>query len=371
MRLRELIDIIHRLAPPDLAENWDNSGLQAGSPDQEITSVGLALDATPQTVEAAVAIGCDLLLTHHPLIFKPLKSIDTDSETGAVLKTALSAGLAIVAVHTNWDSAAGGVAAALADLLELTDREPLEPAVREFYKLVVFVPVGYEARLRRALFEAGAGAVGDYDRCWFETSGEGGFRTPEDGRPFIGEVGGETRTRESRLEVVVPPALVDRAVRAVRLHHPYQEPAFEFHPVKIPGRSQGPGLVGSWNPPRDLLAELTGTVGLSAFKWAGPRPDRVSRVALLPGSGGGYLPLARRRGAQALLTGDVSYHQALTAEGLGVTVVDLGHYETEWPGVERLARALTAELDRRRAGVVCRVLPQARAWHYAVSREIG
>lgn len=364
MLIKDFIKIIHRLAPPDLAADWDNSGLQVGSANRAVRRVGLALDATLETVASAVDKNCDLLLAHHPLIFRPLKNMQTDHGPAAVIKAAVKSDLTVFSAHTNWDSAARGVAPALAEVLELADGRPLEPAARDFYKLVVFVPAGYEGRMRRALFEAGAGQIGDYDRCWFAAPGQGGFGVPPDGRPFIGRPGQEARTRESRLEVVVPPALVEAAAEAVRSSHPYQEPAFEFQAVKIYGQGQGLGLVGDWNPPRDLLTELGRHLGFPAFKWAGVKPGRVGRVALLPGSGGDFGRLARQRGAEVLITGDVSYHQALEAADLGLTLVDLGHYETEWPGVRRLARLLSGELDCLNLDVECLLLEQRPAWNY-------
>jgi len=362
MLVSDIVKIIHRAAPPDLALEWDNCGLQAGSLKGEVTRVGLALDATFSTVAQALAGGCQLLLTHHPLLFKPIRSLDIDSDTGSLINTALSGGLTIFAAHTNWDSAAKGVAATLGGLLELENRRPLEPAGRDFLKLVVFVPAGYENVMRRALFEAGAGGIGEYDHCWFGASGQGGFRVPENGAPFLGCIGEETRARESRLEMVVPLHLADRAAGAVLKTHPYEEPAFEFHPAKIYGRNVGAGLLGEWNPPRELFAELR-RIG-HAYKWAGPEPGLVSRVALLPGSGGGYLGLAHSQGAEVLICGDAGYHQALEAQSLGITLVDMGHFETEWPGVRRLAGVLEAEFKRLEAGVECLVLDQSSAWHY-------
>jgi len=369
MLIRDFIKIMHRLAPPDLAAAWDNSGLQIGSLDREVRSIGLALDATVETVAAALARGCDLLLAHHPLIFHPLKNIIIDHGPGAVVKAALAGDLAVFSAHTNWDSAALGVASALAELLELSRCRPLEPAARTFQKMVVFVPAGYENRLRQALFEIRAGHIGDYDRCWFASSGEGGFGVPADGRPFIGQPGKEARARESRLEVILPPALAEAAARVVRERHPYQEPAFEFHEVKIYEPNQGLGLVGEWNPPRDLLAELGRHPGFRAFKWAGPTPGLVDRVALLPGSGGDFVRQARTQGARVLITGDVSYHQALEAADLGLTLVDLGHFETEWPGVTRLARLLKKNLDRSEPKVECLVLEQSPPWHYQAETQ--
>jgi len=366
MLVRDLIKIIHRVAPPDLAAEWDNSGLQIGSPDQPVRKIGLALDVTPQTLALALKAKCDLLLAHHPLLFKPIKNINFDREPGSLIKTAIAGGLTVISAHTNWDSAGRGVARALADLLELQNQRPLETALRDFYKLVVFVPVGYETQVREALFLAGAGRVGGYGKCWFGASGEGGYQAPEDGQPFIGQSGREARTRESRIEVIVPRHLTEAAAEAVLKHHPYEEPAFEFHSVKIYGRDQGLGRLGDWAPPRDVLAELSRVTGLTGFKWAGPRPERVERVALLPGSGGSFVRMAHGLGAQVLITGDVDYHEALEAEGLGLTVVDVGHFESEWPGVLQLARVLREEFERENIEVEWEVLNQSPVWHYEI-----
>jgi dinuclear metal center YbgI/SA1388 family protein len=360
--VKDVVRIIHRVAPPDLAADWDNSGLQVGDLNQPVRKIGLALDVTARTLDLALAARCDLLLAHHPLLFKPLKNILFDREPGSLIKAALSAGLSIISAHTNWDAAARGVAQALADRLELTERRPLEAVGRDFYKLVVFVPVGYENPLREALFQAGAGHVGDYDQCWFGAPGEGGYCVPDDGQPFVGQRGLAARTPESRLEVIVPRALAQAAAEAVLKHHPYEEPAFEFHEVKLFGRDQGLGLLGRWEAPRDLLAEV-GRVAQN-FKWAGPRPERVERVALLPGSGGSFIRTAHSLGAQALITGDVSYHQALEAESLGLTLVDVGHFEAEWPGVQQMARVLWEEFERKNYSVECEVLAQPPAWKY-------
>ncbi len=362
MLLKDFIDLMQRLAPSDLALDWDNCGLQAGSAGQTVSKIGLALDATAVTASLAIESGCDLLLSHHPLLFRPIKNIDFDREPGSVIKLAAENGLAVFSAHTNWDAAEKGVADALADVLELQERRPLEPVAREFYKLVVFVPAGYEDALRRALFEAGAGVIGDYDRSWFASSGEGGFRASPEARPFIGERGEKARARESRLEVIVPKNLAERAARAVWASHPYEEPAFEFQAVKTYRPGQGLGLIGRWPEPRDPFREAARLN--PHFKWAGPRPARATRVALLPGSGGSYMHLAKKLGAEVFITGDVDYHLALEAESLALTVMDLGHYETEWPGVLRLARRLNSEIKRLGLEVECRVLDQKPAWHY-------
>lgn len=363
MRLKYLAQIVQKIAPIDLACDWDNPGLQVGSPDQKIKRIGLALDATEKTLQAAAKAGCDLLFSHHPLIFKAIKKIDISSYPGTVIAKAISLGIAVFSAHTNWDSSSQGVAQALADRLGLEEREPLEPISRNFLKLVVFVPTGYEPQVREAVFKTGGGAIGDYDNCWFGSRGEGGYRAPMDGQPFIGDKGLKARTGESRLEIILPPSLADQAAAAVRASHPYEEPAFEFHSISVPGCGEGAGLLGRWPEARNLLRGLD-QAGFSSYKWAGPEPLAVSKVALLPGSGGDYLYLAKARGAEVLITADAKYNQALDSESLGLTLVDLGHYETEWPGVARLAEVLEAELKRMNLEVDCIVLDQTSPWSY-------
>ncbi|MGL4208346.1 MAG: Nif3-like dinuclear metal center hexameric protein, partial [Candidatus Adiutrix sp.] len=169
MLLGDILKIVHALAPPHLAAEWDNCGLQLGDLGQKIKRIGLALDATLETVAHALNNQCDLLLVHHPLFFKPIKSINLNKPQGAIVAQAMAGQLAIIAAHTNWDSAIGGMAHPLANLLGLKACRPLSLAGRKDYKLIVFVPVGHEERLRQALFDIGAGAIGAYKDCWFQS----------------------------------------------------------------------------------------------------------------------------------------------------------------------------------------------------------
>lgn len=362
MLVRDLLAIIGRVAPPGLAADWDNCGLQTGSSEQPVTKIGFSLDATPSIVTQALGSGCDVLLTHHPLFFKSFKYIDFSRGSGLIVRQALAGGLTVIAAHTNWDAASGGVAYALAQALGLINYTPLELASAEAYKMVTYVPTGHENKVREALFAAGAGGLGAYDRCWFAAEGTGGFRVPPEGQPFHGQPGQETTVKESRLEVMLPLNRAQAVVQALWSSHPYEKPAFELHRVKIFNKDEGLGLVGEWCPPRDLFTELD-RFG-APYKWSGPRPGLVERVALLPGSGGDFLGKAKSTGAEVLITADVSYHRALEAHDLGLTLVDLGHFETEWPGVLQLARVLESEIKRRGMEVECLVLSQNPTWNH-------
>ncbi|MDR1296806.1 MAG: Nif3-like dinuclear metal center hexameric protein [Deltaproteobacteria bacterium] len=338
MKVMDFLDIIERLAPADLALDWDNPGLQVGDASAEVAKAALALDPTSENIQKALDLDCQLLITHHPLIFKPLKKISLQDPLAAPVLLAASRGLSVVSAHTNWDAA--GVALELAGLLGLADVRPLEAQARTFLKLVVFVPPSHAETVRRTVFETGAGVVGGYGRCWFQSPGRGGFKVPAGAAPFSGKPGEEHETAEERLEIILPPGLREGVARAVAASHPYEEPAYEFHEIRTTGA--GFGVLGDWDPPRRcerILQDVLGPLGL----FAGPDPGAVSRVALLPGSGGDYVLDAKRAGAQLYVTGELGHHQALLAGEIGLAVYAGGHFETERPSMTRLERELRRE----------------------------
>ncbi|MGL4208794.1 MAG: Nif3-like dinuclear metal center hexameric protein, partial [Candidatus Adiutrix sp.] len=215
----------------------------------------------------------------------------------------------------------------------------------------------------------GAGAIGAYKDCWFQSLGQGGFTAPQSASPFIGLGGQVSQTDESRLELIVPQSLLSQAALAISKYHPYEEPAFEFHPIETYKQNEGLGLIGHWEPKlnfweklHEIFPKQAGQA--SSIKWAGPDPLNIQKVALLPGSGGSYAALAHSEGAQVLITGDVSYHQALDAMALDLTLVDIGHYESEWPGVIHLKNVLGEKLRALSQDVDCIMLPQDCPWKY-------
>jgi hypothetical protein len=243
--------------------------------------------------------------------------------------------------------------------LELKPLRPLEDRLEPLSKLVVFTPEGEPARnVRQAAFEAGAGVIGDYPECFFQAPGVGGFRVPAWGQPFSGVPGQAQEAEEVRLEVILPRRLKGAVARAVLAAHPYEEPAVDLYDVEVPGR--GFGLLASWSParePAEFLAAKLGPHGL----WAGPPPRPASLVALMPGSGGDFVAAAAAAGADLLVTGDVGHHHALLAEEASLPVFSAGHFQTERPGLERLAAELALRLRRsgREAEVELTVLPES------------
>ena len=347
-KVREIIKAVEMLAPPSLAEEWDNCGLQVGDPGAEVGRILVALTPLPEVFEEAEASGADFLLFHHPLIFRPLKSLDTATYPGDLLARAIRNGRAVYAAHTSYDAAPGGVSVALAEALELTG--PLEAISQRggLRKLVVFVPEECVDDVADALDDAGAGIIGDYRRCTFRTPGTGTFLPGDSSAPYVGDRGRLEKAPEVRLETVVPTHAVQRAVAAATEAHPYEEVALDIYPIAGHPEGCGYGRIGTL--PQTITAEelrehVSESLGFPARLVADPTPGRrIGRVAVLGGSGGSFIPEVAGR-ADAYVTGDLDYHDALLAESLGLAAIDAGHAATELPSLEPLARRLSKLVD--------------------------
>lgn len=345
--VKEIADSVERIAPPSLAEDWDNCGLQVGDPGGFVSRILVALTPLPEVFDEAEDLGADFLLFHHPLIFKSLKSLDTGSYPGNLAARAISSNLTVYAAHTSYDAAPDGVSVALARALGLA--EPLEVVVPRgaLRKLVGFVPEGHVDAVADALNEAGAGVIGGYTRCTFRVPGAGTFLPSKGTNPYLGQRGRLEKVEEVRLETIAPAHDANRAVAAAREAHPYEEIVFDVYPVEGHPEGCGYGRVG-WLPepltPEELNKHVSGSLGLPARLATDPDPSRrIERVAVVGGSGGSFITEAAASGAQAYVTGDLDYHDALLAESLGLTAIDAGHAATELPSLRPLARRL-AEL---------------------------
>ena len=347
-RVADIVGITNKIAPSQFAEAWDNVGLQVGDPAWPVSRIMVALDPGSPAVEAAIEARCNLLVTHHPFIFTPLKKISASDETGRLAMLALKHDLAIISLHTNYDITQGGVNDLLAGRIGLQEGIPLRiTGADEYLKLVVFVPKGFQARLLEALspFQA---PLGNYRDCSFQTDGIGRFIPAAGAHPFVGEVGVPQQEPESRLELLIPKGRLTGALAALKGAHPYEEPAFDVYQLLNPEGSRGLGRIG-------VLAEATTAgafalevkeaLGAAGVRLVGEPGRRVKKVALCGGSGASLLHDAARKGADLLVTGDVKYHEAREAEALGIAVLDAGHFATELPMVRGLADALVRSLQ--------------------------
>ncbi len=346
VKCRTIMAAMERLAPHELAAGWDNVGLLVGSPEQEISSLLVALDVTPEVAARAAAAGVDMIVVHHPLIFKNLKAIRTDTPPGRTLATLLAAGIAAYAAHTNLDAADGGVNDILAARLGLTDLRPLAAEGRErLLKLAVFVPEGHVEAVRTAITAAGAGHIGNYSHCTFQTPGTGTFLPLAGTKPFTGKQGQLEYAAEYRLETIMPAGVAAAVVDAMLKAHPYEEVAYDIYTLNNPGRAFGLGRVGRLAAPESFPAfsdRVKTALGLTQVKVAGPTDRQVGTVAVCGGSGADLLAAATTAGADVLVTGDVKYHEAMDAAAIGLTVVDAGHFATERPVLEAVAAHLAA-----------------------------
>jgi len=331
-KLSDILGIINKIAPATLAESWDNPGLQVGDPSTEVSRIMVALDATPTVIESALQADCQLLVTHHPLIFKPQKTISTTTTQGKSIHTAILGGLAIACLHTNYDIAGGGLNDLLSECLGLQNCSPLQLTTpQELVKLVVFVPDEHLDRIRVALFPF-TESLGMYHDCSFSTAGEGTF-TPGDGaKPFVGRVGTREEVREQRLELLLDRVQLPQALKALFAAHPYEEPAFDIYPLHNKGKEYGLGRIG-YLPEATTLVDYATRVamllGAQGTRFVGHPTDKLKKIAICSGSGASVMRSAVRAGAHVLVTGDVKYHEARDAEELGIALIDAGHFHTE------------------------------------------
>jgi dinuclear metal center YbgI/SA1388 family protein len=350
-RVSDIVGITNKIAPFEFAESWDNVGLQLGDPVSQVSRIMVALDPGAPAVEAAVEAGCQLLVTHHPFIFTPLKKISATDETGRLAIVALKNDLSIISLHTNYDIAAGGVNDLLAERLGVEGVSPLRVTGGDQYlKLAVFGPQGFEERLLQALSPVMA-PIGNYRDCSFQADGIGRYTAQAGANPFAGEVGTPHLEKESRLEFLLLKERLNAALAALKEAHPYEEPAYDIYPVLNRGAVRGLGRIGVLPEPTtagEFARSVKQRLAASGVRLVGEPGRRVKKVALCGGSGASLIHEASRKGADLMVTADVKYHEAREAEAMGIAVVDAGHFATELPMVEGLAAALRSALEAKR-----------------------
>lgn len=344
IKARDLIRLMDQWAPPVLAEKWDNPGMQAGNAEQPVRKVLVSLDLTKQNAQFAAENHIDMIISHHPFLFRGLKTVDLRTEKGQILQTLLTHGITAFAAHTNLDTAEDGVNDALAAALEMKNLRGFVPIrKRRMYKLVTYVPELQEERILAALKDAGAGQIGHYSGCAFSSAGLGRFCPGEEARPFCGERGKEHTEREARIETCVPEERVKAVTAALAEAHPYEEPVWDLYELADQGTWQTMGRIGEF--PREMTGEeallyVKEKLGLPVVKYAGPTGGAIRRAAVLGGAGAEFAARAKALGADLYITGDVKYHEAQEAAAMGLLVIDGGHFYTERVIIPSLAERL-------------------------------
>jgi dinuclear metal center YbgI/SA1388 family protein len=344
MQLRQVTEALDEIAPTRLAESWDNVGLLVGDPRAEVLRAMLCIDYTPEVACEAAGGQCELIVAYHPPLFHAVKRLSPPSTVFDAIKR----GVAIYSPHTALDVADGGTNDMLADALGLADRAPLRltDTKASQYKLVTFVPHEHLDRVASAMFEAGAGHIGDYSQCSFRSPGTGTFYGEEGTNPAVGQSGKLEHAAEVRLETVIPIARVSEILAALRRSHPYEEPAFDLVQLAASPEKVGQGRIGSLpNVERgELFARIRKELELSHLLIAGPQTGTVDRAACCAGSCGEFLEVAMRAKAGLFLTGELRHHDALKAAAAGVTVVCTLHSNSERAVLKRLKTRLEERL---------------------------
>lgn len=348
--VRDVCAAMDEIAPPALAQGWDNVGLIAGDLDAKARRVLLAIDLTDAVVREALAKKADVIVAYHPPIFKPIANLRAPGTSmDALVFRCIRAGIAIYSPHTALDAATGGTNDVLLDLCGVSEAKPLEyatSAVTTEFKLVVFVPGGDVEKVSQAMFAAGAGRIGDYTQCSFRIPGEGTFLGGESTKPTIGQRGKLETTDEFRLEVVVPAKRLPEVVAAMRATHSYEEPAFDLYPLANKPAA-GIGRIGKLTQPTTLsklARKLAAATRADAVQIVGRSAQKLTHVVTVAGAAGSLPFKVRLTPAHAIITGEIRHHDALTIHRIGCAAIALGHWASERPVLASVAKRLAERL---------------------------
>jgi dinuclear metal center YbgI/SA1388 family protein len=331
MKLAELCSYLDSVVPLSFQEGYDNSGLQVGMPGKEISSGMISFDVTEEVIDEACSAGCDIIISHHPLIFSNIKNIDGRTHIDRILIKAIKNDIAIYSSHTNLDVFRHGVSRKMAEKLKLKKIKVLSPLKKKLLKLVAYVPESHIEKVREAVFEAGAGVIGNYDQCGFTISGTGSFRGNEETSPFTGEKGKIHFEKELRFETVLFSHLKTRVIKALLDSHPYEEVAYDIYSLENDNIEEGLGCTGELAEPlgeEDFLKLISSVFQSKGIRYSKLAGKKIRKVALCGGSGSSLLEDAIKSQADAFITGDIKYHSYFDAENR-ILLIDTGHFESE------------------------------------------
>ena len=330
MKVKEITSAIEEFAPLHLQESWDNAGMQVGNPDSEVTGILLCTDVREEVVDEAIARGANMIISHHPLLFRGLKKIVGRTYQERIVAQAIKHDITIYCAHTNMDSTMGGVNFKMAEKLGLKNIRVLAPQQSTQRKIVVFVPIEAAAQVEKAMCDAGAGRLGNYDNCTYSMIGEGHYRPLDGAEPWAGNVGDIHHEPEIRLEVLVNKALCGKVVAAMLKAHPYEEPAFDIIALENVDKYAGLGVIGDIEPldAREFLERVKHAFEVKSLRYSGDLNRKVSRIAMCGGAGAEFTGIAMSQSADVYITGDMKYHEFQGNEDR-IILADIGHYESE------------------------------------------
>ncbi len=344
MKIKELINFIEARFPLDYQESYDNSGLLVGDENQEISKVLLSIDVDESVIEEAKQTGANLIISHHPIIFKPLYRLTGATFQERTVIEAIKSGIALYAAHTSLDAAFDGINKKIAERLGLQKLRLLDPLKGKLKKLVTFVPADYAAKVREAIFSAGAGVIGNYDSCSYNLEGTGTFRAGENTNPFVGEKGKLHFEPEIRIETIFPEHLTGKVIAKMLEAHPYEEPAYDIYPLENTYPKYGFGLIGEFEKPvseEEFLDLLKNALKIKCLKHSPLQGKEIKQVGICSGACDFMTSKAIAKGLDAFISGEFKYSTYIMAKNQGILIAEAGHFETEILSVEIFYNLIT------------------------------
>lgn len=354
MTCGEIFKYIENWAPKEVAWNKDNVGLQIGSAERKVKNILLSLDLNMEVVKEAIKKDCNLIITHHPLFFNPLRKIDTGRDSKSLLiEKLIKHDITLFSAHTNLDFTKDGVSFQLAKALKLKNIRFLTNLKSIQYKLVIFVPETHLEKVANSIFDTGGGIIGEYSNCSFRTAGTGSFKGSEKSSPLIGKKMNYEKVDEIKLEVLIDSWKLEKILSAIRKVHPYEEIAYDVYPINNEHTSYGVGTVGETDKPmnyNEFLGHVSRCLKIKNFRYSGSNRNRIKTVAVCGGSGSEFISEAIKKDADAYITADIKYHTFFDNEDK-LLLIDAGHYETEISSLSELNKRLRAFITEKKIRV--------------------
>lgn len=347
MTIKKITSYLESIAPLSSQESYDNCGLIVGDPSAECTGALVSLDCIESTVDEAVNKGVNLIVAHHPIVFSGIKKLNGKNYVERTVLKAIKNDIAIYAIHTNYDNYLDGVNAEIANRIGVKNPRILRPKNNVLSKLVVFIPIAYKEKVAEAMFEAGAGEIGNYSNCGFSVEGEGTFKPNDVSNPFSGEKNKLSKEKEVRFEVLVSSHKLGAVVNAMLSNHPYEEVAHEIYSIQNKNQNEGAGMIGELDSPMDVqvfLQMIKDKFNCGIIRHTELVKTKVQKIAFCGGSGSFLANSAIRQKADVFITGDYKYHEFFDADKQ-IIIADIGHFESEQYTSDRLAYVLTKKFS--------------------------
>lgn len=333
MNLKSFIKKVEQKYPLGLAYDWDNVGLLVGDFDMDIKKILVVLEANEKVIDEAISKDVDLIVTHHPFIFKKMNKINTSDLKGKLIHKLIKNDIALYSMHTNFDIAFEGLNDYFMEIIGIEETKVLDITSSEvLYKLAVYVPTTHVEKVKESLAKAGAGHIGNYSNCSFSTQGIGNFKPLEGTNPYIGQIGEVESVEEVKIETIVPQRVLGGVINSMLNAHPYEEVAYDIYKLESKGKIYGLGRIGKLDSTinfKELCNNIKKKLNMSHIRVVGDLNSSIKKVAVVTGSGADMIKKAQRSGADVIITGDVKYHDAQDALDMSMNVIDCGHFDTE------------------------------------------